>query len=112
MLIGAAQAIVFGDLLMRCLYRVRPYELEAGSANRLAETWSQKIIDHLVNGTGRYGDICQQLVDDFDHLPIHEDMKKPRVGIVGEILVKYMPVANNHLVVCWKKRARKPLCPT
>lgn len=42
MLIGAAQAIVFGDLLMRCLYRVRPYEIEAGSANRLAEAWSQK----------------------------------------------------------------------
>ncbi len=76
MLIGAAQAIVFGDLLMRCLYRVRPYEIEAGSANRLAETWSQKIIDHLVNGTGRYGDLCQQLVDDFDHLPIHEDMRE------------------------------------
>ena len=111
MLIGAAQAIVFGDLLMRCLYRVRPYEIEAGSANRLAETWSQKIIDHLVNGTGRYGDICQQLVDDFDHLPIHEDMRKPRVGIVGEILVKYMPVANNHLVDLLEEEGAEAVVP-
>ena len=111
MLIGAAQAIVFGDLLMRCLYRVRPYEIEAGSANRLAETWSRKIIDHLVNGTGRYGDICQQLVDDFDHLPIHEDMKKPRVGIVGEILVKYMPVANNHLVDLLEEEGAEAVVP-
>ena len=111
MLIGAAQAIVFGDLLMRCLYRVRPYEIEAGSANRLAGTWSQKIIDHLVNGTGRYGDLCQQLVDDFDHLPMHEDMRKPRVGIVGEILVKYMPVANNHLVDLLEEEGAEAVVP-
>lgn len=97
---------------MRCLYRVRPYEIEAGSANRLAETWSQKIIDHLVNGTGRYGDICQQLVDDFDHLPIHEDMKKPRVGIVGEILVKYMPWRITIWSICWKKRGAEAVVLT
>ena len=44
------------------------------------------------------GDLCQQLVDDFDHLPIHEDMRKPRVGIVGEILLKYHPAANLGIV--------------
>ena len=98
MLLGAAQSIVLGDLLMRCLYRVRPYELEEGSANRLAGEWSEKCIDFLVNGNGHYGEVCRQMVNAFDTLPIHEDMKKPRVGIVGEILVKYMPVANNHLV--------------
>lgn len=64
-----------------------------------------------MNGTGRYGDICQQLVDDFDHLPIHEDMKKPRVGIVGEILVKYMPVANNHLVDLLEEEGAEAVVP-
>ena len=37
------------------------------------------------------------MVHDFDNLPIHEDLWKPKVGIVGEILVKYHPVANNHI---------------
>ena len=64
-----------------------------------------------MNGTGRYGDLCQQLVDDFDHLPIHEDMRKPRVGIVGEILVKYMPVANNHLVDLLEEEGAEAVVP-
>ena len=57
------------------------------------------------------GDLCQQLVDDFDHLPIHEDMRKPRVGIVGEILVKYMPVANNHLVDLLEEEGAEAVVP-
>lgn len=45
-----------------------------------------------------YRQVCRELVQDFDALPIDETLVKPRVGVVGEILVKYMPVANNHLV--------------
>ena len=98
MLMDAAHAIVYGDLFLRCLYRVRPYELEPGSANALHEKWEKLCIRQLTEGTPSYAEVCRGIVQDFDNLPINEDLLKPRVGIVGEILVKYMPLANNHLV--------------
>ena len=98
MLLDAAHAIVYGDLFLRCLYRVRPYELEPGSANALHEMWEKRCIEQLIEGHSTYADVCRGIVKDFDELPIDETLSKPRVGIVGEILVKYMPLANNHLV--------------
>ena len=44
----------------------------------------------------KYKQICRTMIRDFDRLPI-TDEKKPRVGMVGEILVKFLPAANNHL---------------
>ena len=98
----ALYALEFGDLFMRCVYRMRPYEKEAGSANALHESWKTKCIDFLTQDKkilshGQYKKMCRQIVHDFDNLPI-TDEKKPRVGIVGEILVKFHPVANNYLV--------------
>jgi len=98
MLLDTAHAIVYGDLFLRCLYRVRPYELEPGSANVLHDKWEKRCIEQLTEGHSTYADVCRGIVKDFDELPIDETLLKPRVGIVGEILVKYMPLANNHLV--------------
>ncbi len=99
-LVGAVKVMVFGDLLMRCLYRTRPYERDMGSAEELYEKWNQICIDNVTKKKGHmsYRKICRGIVEDFDKLPIKEGLKKPRVGIVGEILVKYMPLANNNLV--------------
>ena len=100
LLMGAFRGIVIGDLFMRCLYRVRPYELEKGSANALHRKWLEIAIDSLVNDKSKwsYKAVCRGIVEDFDRFPIDETIRKPRVGVVGEILVKYMPLANNHLV--------------
>jgi predicted CoA-substrate-specific enzyme activase len=109
----AAIGIILGDLMMRCLYRVRPYELVKGSANELHRKWNDICIDYLINGNKELGfkKICKAIVDDFDNLPIHEDLKKPRVGIVGEILVKYMPLANNHLVELLESEGAEVVVP-
>jgi predicted nucleotide-binding protein (sugar kinase/HSP70/actin superfamily) len=100
LLIDAVRAVVYGDLLMRCLYRVRPYEAVAGSANALHKELEAMCIDSLINPKSayKYKSLCKKIVEAFDTLPIREDLKKPRVGVVGEILVKYMPLANNHIV--------------
>ena len=93
-------SIEFGDLFMKCLYRVRPYEIEKGSANRLHESLNEECRVFLASGStsmGRFRELCRKIVTSFDLLPIRDE-KKPRVGIVGEILVKYLPAANNHLV--------------
>ena len=100
LILKALYGTVYGDLFMRCLYRVRPYEKVPGSANELHQKWQAIALDSLLNPKSKwtYRKVCRGIVEAFDSLPIHEDMRKPRVGIVGEILVKYMPLANNNLV--------------
>ena len=109
----AVHALVYGDLFMRCLYHVRPYELEKGSADALHRKWKDVCIDSLVNsGTKwRYAAVCRGIVADFDALPIDETLRKPRVGVVGEILVKYMPLANNHLVELLEAEGAEAVVP-
>ncbi len=92
---------VFGDVFMKCLYRVRPYELNEGSADALHRRWKERCVDYLtgtsVPSPARVQKMCAEIIRDFDALPVKE-IRKPRVGIVGEILVKYSPLANNNLV--------------
>ncbi len=93
-------ALIFGDVFMRVLYRMRPYEKIKGSANLLHDQWEARCIKFLQkpHPTKReFNRICREIIEDFDNLPI-TDEKKPRVGVVGEILVKFMPAANNYLV--------------
>ncbi|MGM9664362.1 MAG: acyl-CoA dehydratase activase-related protein, partial [Eubacteriales bacterium] len=113
LLMDAVHALVYGDLFMRCLYRVRPYEKQAGSANALHKKWQDICIDSLTNPKSkyRYKDVCRGIVEAFDHFPIDESVKKPRVAIVGEILVKYMPLANNHLVELLEKEGAEAVVP-
>ncbi len=112
-LLDAMRAVVYGDLLMRCLYRVRPYEIEKGSANELCEKWKEICVDSIVNKKSEwsYRKVCKALVREFDEFPIDERMRKPRVGVVGEILVKYMPLANNHLVDLLEREGAEAVVP-
>ncbi|MBP5465448.1 MAG: 2-hydroxyacyl-CoA dehydratase, partial [Treponema sp.] len=92
------RAIMVGDVLMRCLYRVRPYEAVPGSANALYEKWSGRAEIVLKNvNTFSYHKLIRGIIKDFDRLPLLP-IKKPRVGVVGEILVKFHPTANNNIV--------------
>ena len=113
LLIDAVQAIVYGDLLMRCLYRVRPYEKVPGSADALHAKWQKKCVEALTgkHSTRQYKRYCREIVEDFENFPIDETVKKPRVGVVGEILVKYMPLANNHLVELLEKEGAEAVVP-
>ena len=94
-------ALEFGDIFMRCLYRTRPYEAVKGSANAMHEKWQKKVIDFITQDKilshRKYKQMCRDIIRDFDNLPML-DIKKPRVGVVGEILVKFLPAANNYLV--------------
>ena len=89
---------MYGDLFMRVLYRVRPYEAVKGSANELYESWVMKCKKNVENGSLKeFKRNVYEIVKDFDELPLL-DIKKPRVGLVGEILVKFHPTANNQIV--------------
>ena len=100
------QGIVIGDTLNTCLLRVRPYETRPGAANRLAQRWNA-IIGEYFEHKGRcptwggrlgYRRLLREMVREFDALPRRDVPRKPRVGVVGEILVKFQPDANNHVV--------------
>ena len=91
-------AVIYGDLFMRVLYATRPYEAEPGSANALYEKWARVARRNVYTGNLRkFKSILKGIVNDFDSLPLL-DIKKPKVGVVGEILVKYHPNANNDVV--------------
>ena len=94
-------ALEFGDIFMRCLYRTRPYEAVKGSANAMHEKWKKRVIAFVTQDKilshKKYKQMCRDIIRDFDNLPML-DIKKPRVGVVGEILVKFLPAANNYLV--------------
>ncbi len=100
MLLQAAYSIFYGDLLMMALYRTRPYEAEPGSANRLFDHWMSVCQGQLMRGLKRreFKDTVRRIVEDFDTLPLVGEGTKPRVGVVGEILVKFHPTANNQIV--------------
>ena len=104
---------VFGDILMKCVYRMRPYELEEGIVNRKHKIWEQRVIAFVTGSSvshGTFKKMCREMVHDFDTIPI-SDEKKPRVGIVGEILVKFLPAANNHLADLLEAEGAEPVVP-
>jgi len=112
LLIRAMQSLVYGDVFMRVLYKVRPYEKVPGSANALHEKWRDICIKSLEKGKwSEYKKNLRGIIHDFDNLPIHEDMKKPKVGVVGEILVKFLPSANNYLVELLEAEGAEAVVP-
>ncbi|KSV59548.1 2-hydroxyacyl-CoA dehydratase [Acetivibrio ethanolgignens] len=107
----ALQALVYGDVFMRVLYRTRPYEAIPGSANELHRRWLNKCRQDVKKGNLRiFKKNIAGIIKDFDELPLL-NVKKPRVGIVGEILVKFLPIANNHLVDLLEEEGAEAVCP-
>ena len=108
-----AYGAVFGDILMKCVYRMRPYELEEGIVNRKHKIWEQRVISFLSGSSvshSQFKKMCREMVHEFDTIPI-SDVKKPRVGIVGEILVKFLPAANNHLAELLESEGAEAVVP-
>ena len=94
----AMRAMIYGDLLNRLTLATRPYEQMPGETDRTCEKWRTLALDNVKNlKTRQFKRIIINIVDDFDNIPVVEK-RKPVIGIVGEILVKYHPTANNQIV--------------
>ena len=107
----AMHAVMYGDLFMRVVYRTRPYEKVPGSVNKLHKKWEKICIRDLERGSRNFRFIVRDIVKDFDNIPLDETVRKPRVGIVGEILVKFLPSANNHLVELLEQEGAEAVMP-
>lgn len=113
LLMRAAYGAIFGDIFMRCIYRMRPYEKEPGSVERVHAKWLKQCQDFVSAKHMNYfkfRKMCRLIVEDFDAIPITEEVK-PKVGIVGEILVKFAPAANNHLVELLESEGAEAVVP-
>ncbi len=100
MLRSMMYAVYYGDLLMSLTNQVKPYEINKGDAERLSEKWTARLGKELGNSTKvRYKDIKKnyvEIIKEFDLIKMRKT-PKVRVGVVGEIFVKYSPLGNNGL---------------
>ena len=113
MLERAAYGAIFGDIFMRCVYRMRPYEKVEGSVNACHEKWLPVVKDFVTAkhmSFFKFQKICREIIEDFDKIEITDEVK-PRVGVVGEILVKFAPAANNHLVELLESEGAEAVVP-
>ena len=114
LLLRGIYAAVLGDIFMKCVYRLRPYEKVPGSVNAMHEKWRKVCQDFLSSGypsRHRFKKLCQDIIRDFDRNIELLDIKKPRVGVVGEILVKFLPAANNYLVDTLENEGAEAVVP-
>lgn len=106
-------AVVFGDIFMKCVYHIRPYEAIPGETNRIHAKWVKECKKFLSGGypsRKRFKKLCAEIIKDFDNILLL-DIKKPRVGVVGEILVKFLPAANNYLVELLESEGAEAVVP-
>ncbi len=92
-------AVMYGDLLMLLRNQCVPYEIKKGESDRIAELWTDRLATEMSDGRISYEKVKQNyraIIEDFKNIP-RADEKKIKVGVVGEIFVKYSPLANNNL---------------
>lgn len=95
------KACVLGDLLLTLMLATRPYELEKGRTDRVYRTLMAELYENFVSGRRvklKMKKTVQKIVDAFLSIPTDDGLRKPKVGVVGEILVKFHPGANNNII--------------
>jgi len=93
------KAILLGDLLMKLLYQTRPYEIKKGETEHLFGKWENICKEFFDNEKRKdYLKIISDMIKDFESVEIDETKKIPRIGLVGEILIKFHPMANNEII--------------
>ena len=110
----AVYAMMYGDIIVNVANQVRPYEVESGSADAMIDTWSQRLVDGFQAGKGmsrkqmraNFDAICA----DFAAIPVAGE-PKIRVGVVGEIYVKFAPLGNNNLEKFLLSEGVEPVVP-
>ena len=113
LILRGVYAAVFGDIFMKCVYRMRPYEVVPGTTDALHRKWAEvckKFVSVGYPSRRRFKKLCRDIITDFDNIETL-DIKKPRVGVVGEILVKFLPAANNHLVDLLENEGAEAVVP-
>lgn len=106
-----ALAAMYGDLFERVVYRTRPYEKNPGEVNEWYKHYLEIAKDDVKKGSfTRFRHHMKQIIQTFDQIELL-DIVKPRVGVVGEILVKYSPIANNNIIELLESEGAEAVVP-
>ena len=106
------RAVVYGDLLQKLLYKNRAYEVHKGETDNLFNLWLNKCKELLKHASNkRFRQSIYEMVDDFEKIELNTNIVKPRVGIVGEVLIKYHPFGNNFAANILEKEGAEVVLP-
>ncbi len=91
--------VVYADLLQKLLTKNRAYEVNKGETEKLYDEWMNKCKRLLEKSSlKQFKQSIYDMVNDFEKIELDTSIKKPKVGIVGEVLIKYHPFGNNFVV--------------
>ena len=106
------KCVVYGDLLQKMLTKNRAYEVHKGETQKLFDTWMEKCKDLIKHCSNKeFKQSIYDIVNDFEKIELDTSIKKPRVGIVGEVLIKYHPFGNNYVADLLEKEGAEVILP-
>jgi predicted CoA-substrate-specific enzyme activase len=106
------KAVIYGDLLQTVLHKNRAYEVNAGETEKVYEKWMERCKKLSVTSTlTEFKESLYKIVEDFEKIELDLTKEKPKVGIVGEILIKYHPYGNNHIEKLLEKEGAEVILP-
>ncbi len=112
MVMKLLKGIIYGDLLQKMLLRNRPYEINKGETQALFDRWLEKCKKLCIKSTRQqFKDSVYKMVEDFEKIEIDQSIIKPKVGIVGEVLIKYHPFGNNHVIDVLEREGAEVISP-
>ena len=106
------KAVLYGDLLQKLYYKNRAYEVNKGESKKLFDTWLEKCRNFIKKSSNKeFKQSIYDMVNDFEKIEIDTSTPKPRVGIVGEVLIKYHPFGNNYVADLLDKEGAEVILP-
>ncbi len=106
------RGVLYGDLLQKMLTKNRAYEKNKGETKALFDKWMNKCKEILNNGNSKeFKQSIYDIVDDFEKIELDTSVVKPKVGIVGEVLIKYHPFGNNHVADILEQEGAEVVLP-
>ena len=106
------KSVIYGDLLQKLLLKNRAYEKNKGDTEKLYSKWLQTCKSLVKNSNSKtFKKSIYDMVADFEKIEIDMTNKKPKVGIVGEILIKYHPFGNNFVIDVLEKEGAEVVMP-
>lgn len=106
------RGVLYGDLLQKMLTKNRAYEKNKGETQALFDKWMEKCKEILKTGNSKeFKQSIYDIVNDFEKIELDTSIEKPKVGIVGEVLIKYHPFGNNFVADLLEKEGAEVVLP-
>ena len=112
MAINLIKGVFYGDLLSKLLLKNRAYEVHKGESQAMFDKWMEKCKTLVGKSTYRqFKQSIYDIVSDFEKIELDTSVEKPKVGIVGEVLIKYHPFGNNFVIDVLEKEGAEVISP-